>query len=115
MAQRKWKSPSTKKPDRMRMMDFNLKKREESCKHIEIKNYKRKIDYTEAIDNILIDTEVEAQESFYSSTPKTITECEECVDKSQSVDFIIKHMLGRHVVARALFDGWPPDRLHLQI
>ena len=36
-----------------------------------------------------------------------------CVDKSQCVDCIIKHMLWRHVVARALFDGWPSARLHL--
>ena len=71
------------------------------------------IDGTEEIDNIIIDTVLEAKECFYSMTPKKIAECQECVDKSQCVDCIIKHMLGRHVVARALFDGWPPDRLHL--
>ena len=65
------------------MMDCNLKKKEESCNHVERNNYERNIDYTEAIDNMLIDTVVEAQESFYSSTPKQITECEECVEELQ--------------------------------
>ena len=90
------------------MMNFNLKKKEESLKNLEINNYERNID----IDSILIDTVVEPKESLYSSTPK-ITGCEECFDKSQCVDCIIEPMLGRQVVARALFDGWPPDRLHL--
>jgi hypothetical protein len=84
-----------------------MKKKEESLKTLEISNYER------SIDNILIDTVVEAEESFFSSTPKKTTGCEECFDKSKCVDCIIKHMLGRQVVARALFDGWPPDRLHL--
>ena len=84
-----------------------------NIKNVEINNYEWNIDITEAIDNILIDKVVEAKEYLYSSTSKKITECEECVDKSQCVDFIIKHMLGRHLVARALYDGWPPDRLHL--
>ena len=104
-----WTSPSSKKRDLMRMMNFNLKKQEELLKNLEINNYEMNID----IDNILINTVVEAKESFYSSTPKKDTECEQCVNKSQCVDCIIKHMLGRQVVARALFDGWPPDRLHL--
>ena len=93
------------------MKDFNLKKKEESFKHVEMNNHD--IDNTETIDNLLIDRVVEAIESFYASTPKKITECKECVDKSQCFDGIIKHMLGRHVVARALFLCWPPYRLHL--
>ena len=68
------------------------------------------IDNTEEIDNMNIDTMVE---SICSSTPKKVAECHKCADNSQCVDCIIKHMLGRHVIARALFDGWPPDRLHL--
>ena len=109
MPNSKRKSPSTKKRDRMRMMKFNMKKKEELLKSLEITNYERSID----IDKILIDTVVEAEESFFSSTPKKFTGCEECFDKSQCVDCIIMHMLGRQVVARALFDDWPPDRLHL--
>ena len=38
--------------------------------------------------------------SFYTSTPR---KCEECLDKSKCVDCIVKHMLGRHGVARAMF------------
>ena len=74
-----WTSPSSKKRDLMRMMNFNLKKQEELLKNLEINNYEMNID----IDNILINTVVEAKESFYSSTPKKDTECEECVNKSQ--------------------------------
>ena len=105
MSQRKHKSPSTKKRDMLRMMEFNLKKgafKSETQLHI---------DNTEYID-MIIDTEVESKECFYASTPKKTADCQECDDKSQCVDCIIKHLLGRHVVARALFDGWPPDRLH---
>ena len=94
------------------MMDFNLKKEEEAFKNVE-KDNESKIDSTDVVDNLIIDTVVEAKECFCSSTPKKMAECQECVDKSQCVECIIKHMLGRNVVARALFDGWPPDRLHL--
>ena len=83
------------------MMNFNMKKKEEL-----LKNY---ID----ISSILVDTMAEAKQSFHSSTQKKNNECEECEDKSLCIDCIIEHMLGLQVVARALFDGWPPDRLHL--
>ena len=38
--------------------------------------------------------------SFYTSTPR---KCEECLDKSQCVDCITKHILGTHGVVRAMF------------
>ena len=82
-------------------------------KHVVRDKYESDIDSKEAIDYIAMDTMVEATEAFYTSTPKKMTECEECLDTSECVDCIVKHMLGRHVVARAIFDGWPPDRLHL--
>ena len=90
-----------------------MKKKEELelIKHVEDDSHENYINTS--IDNKSIDTLVEAKEVFYSSTPKKSAECKECVGKSECVDCIIKHMLGRHVVARAQFDGWPPDRLHL--
>ena len=38
--------------------------------------------------------------SFFTSTPR---KCEECEDMSQCIDCIVKHVLGRHGVARAMF------------
>ena len=93
-------------------MNFNLKKGKEVFKNVE-ENTETTIDNKEAIENFHIDTVVETKELFFSSTPKKTAECEECVAKSQCIDCRIKHMLGRQVVARALFDGWPPDKFHL--
>ena len=112
MSEKKHKSPSTKKRDRMRMMNYNLKKEEEAFKTFEI-DKDSNIDSTEDIYNMIIDNMDEAKVCFFSSTPKKVSECQVCVENSNCVDCRIKHMLGRHVVARALFDGWPPDRLHL--
>ena len=53
------------------------------------------------------------EEEFRTSTPKKPDECNKCTDTSECVDCMVKHMLGTHKVARALFDSWPPDRLHL--
>ena len=52
-------------------------------------------------------------EEFHTSTPKKPDECNKCFDTSECVDCMVKHMLGTHKVARALFDGWPQDRLHM--
>ena len=41
---------------------------------------------------------------FYISTPKKILSCEECLDKSECVDCLVNHMLGKHEVARR---SWP--------
>ena len=53
------------------------------------------------------------EEEFHTSTPKKPDECNKCTDTSECVDCMVKHMLGTHKVARALFDGWRQDRLHL--
>ena len=53
------------------------------------------------------------EEEFHTSNPNKLDECNKCLDTSECVDCMVKHMLGIHKVARALFDGWPPDRLHL--
>jgi hypothetical protein len=53
------------------------------------------------------------EEDFHTSTPKEIDECDNCLDTSECFACLVKHMLWKQKVARALFDGWPPDRLHL--
>ena len=53
------------------------------------------------------------KDEFHTSTPKKPDECKKCIDTSEFLDCIVKHMLGTHKVARALFDGWPQDRPHL--
>ena len=45
--------------------------------------------------------------SFYTSTPMS-TNCENCLNRSECVDCIVKHVLGRHGDARKLmFSNWP--------
>ena len=46
-------------------------------------------------------------EEFHTSTPKKPDECNKCLDTSKCVDCMVKHMLGTHMIARALFDYWP--------
>ena len=41
-------------------------------------------------------------ESIYTSTPKKTIQCEECLDTSEYVDCFVKHMLGKHGIARAI-------------
>ena len=53
------------------------------------------------------------EEEFHASTPNKLDECNKCLDTSECVDCMVKHMLGTHKVARALFNGLPPDRLQL--
>ena len=40
---------------------------------------------------------------FYTSTPKKTLPCEECLDKSECVDCLVNHILGKHEVARLMF------------
>jgi hypothetical protein len=42
--------------------------------------------------------------SFYTSTPKkSIDRCEKCFERSECVDCIVKHMIGRHEDSKTLF------------
>ena len=40
---------------------------------------------------------------FYTSTPKKTLPCDECLDKSECVDCLVNHILGKHEVARLMF------------
>ena len=49
---------------------------------------------------------------IHTSTPNKDSECEKCLDNSECVSCMVKHMLVKHRVAWAIFNGWPQDRLH---
>ena len=77
---------------------------------INIQVIKKKIIWTVDDDSRIIGNIIETIEetqgkaSFWTSTPKkSIDRCEECLDKSECVDCIVKHMLRRHGSARTKF------------
>ena len=49
------------------------------------------------------ETDKVEQFPFYTSTPQKTLLCEECLDNSACVDCFVKHMLGKHEVARLMF------------
>ena len=114
------KSPSTKKRDATRMTQFNLRKKEDEFKK-KIKYLEQRLERKENLiyklegeisklklrflkfDNSNYTIEEVTIYSFCTSTPKSgFDRCEECLDKSECTDCIVKHVLRKHESLRKI-------------